>query len=224
MSKKLSLRGLARALGYSVATLSEHRNAGIFQALPGGGYDLETVKRRLLESTSPNAKHRVRLEPKTVPNRTESAGISATYVAPTIGYDDDDEEPVELPPEQEAGVQTAMKHLRDDKVRRAINVLCGLPTKMARDMTKHDREVSLKGATNYFENLIVDNLRYAFTLPRRKAQCSMKLTIMDFIEKLMELAPEEIPKAAWAKEIELSRQLPRKIGISDRAYCQPRHA
>ena len=119
-------------------------------------------------STSPNAKHRVRLEPKTVPNRTESAGISATYVAPTIGYDDDDEEPVELPPEQEAGVQTAMKHLRDDKVRRAINVLCGLPTKMARDMTKHDREVSLKGATNYFENLIVDNLRYAFTLPRRK--------------------------------------------------------
>ena len=60
-----------------------------------------------------------------------------------------------------------MRHLRDDKVRRAINVLCGLPTKMAADMTKHDKEVSLEGATNYFENLIVDNLRYAFTLPRR---------------------------------------------------------
>ena len=167
MSEQLSLRGLARALGYSVATLSEHRNAGIFSPLPDGSYDLETVKRRLLESTSPNAKHRVRLEPKTVPNRTESAGISATYVAPTIGYDDDDEEPVELPPEQESSVQAAMKHLRDDKVRRAINVLCGLPTKMAGDMTKHDNGVSLEGATNYFENLIVDNLRYAFTLPRR---------------------------------------------------------
>ena len=60
-----------------------------------------------------------------------------------------------------------MKHLRDDKVRRAINVMCGLPTKMARDMTAIDKEVSLEGATNYFENLIVDNLRWAFTLPRK---------------------------------------------------------
>ena len=33
----------------------------------------------------------------------------------------------------------------------------------------------------------------------------MKLTIMDFIEKLMESVLEEISKAAWAKEIELSR-------------------
>ena len=45
--------------------------------------------------------------------------------------------------------------------------MCGLPTKMARDMTAIDKEVSLEGATNYFENLIVDNLRWAFTLPRK---------------------------------------------------------
>jgi hypothetical protein len=169
LSEKLSLRGLARALGYSVATLSEHRNAGIFQALPDGSYDLETVKRRLLQSTSPNARHRVRLEPTAVANRTKSAGIGAAYVPPIIDYDgdNDEDEPV-LPPEQELGVQAAMKHLRDDEVRRAISVLCGLPTKMAADMTRHDKDVSLHGATNYFENLVVDNLRWAFTLPRRK--------------------------------------------------------
>jgi hypothetical protein len=64
MRQEMSLRGLARALGYSVATLSEHRNAGIFRALPNGKYDLEAVVKGLLASTSPSPKHRTKLEVK----------------------------------------------------------------------------------------------------------------------------------------------------------------
>ena len=175
MARGRSLRSVANELGYAPSTLSKHLRNKVFRELPQGGFDIEHVRRGLLTGTSPNQTHSVKLAAKlpksehSAPNaRTPVPGISARYIAPTIGYDDDDEEPVELPPEQEAGVQAAMKHLRDDKVRLAINVLCGLPTNMAADMTKHDREVNLQAATNYFENLIVDNLRYAFTLPRRK--------------------------------------------------------
>ena len=174
MARGRSLRSVAKELGYAPSTLSKHLRNEVFRELPQGGFDIEHVRRGLLSGTSPNQTHSVKLAtelPKSehsAPNaRTPAPGISARYIAPTIGYDDDDEEPVELPPRQEAGVQAATKHLRDDKVRRAINVLCGLPTKMASDMRKHDKEISLTGAINYFENLIVDNLRYAFTLPRK---------------------------------------------------------
>jgi hypothetical protein len=174
MARGRSLRSVARELGYSPSTLSKHLRNGVFRKLPQGGFDIDHVRRGLLSGTSPNQTHSVKLAAKLPKSehlapkaRTPAPGISAQYVPPIIGYEDEDEEPVELPPAQEAGVQAAMAHLRDDKVRRAINVLCGLPTKMAADMSKHDKEVSLQGVTNYFENLIVDNLRHAFTLPRK---------------------------------------------------------
>jgi hypothetical protein len=72
MRQEMSLRGLARALGYSVATLSEHRNAGIFRALPNGKYDLEAVVKGLLASTSPTAEHRTKLETQTVRQTAKS--------------------------------------------------------------------------------------------------------------------------------------------------------
>ena len=175
MARGRSLRSVAKELGYAPSTLSKHLRNRVFRELPQGGFDIEHVRRGLLVGTSPNHTHSVKLAAKlpksehlASKNRTPAPGISATYVAPII-VDDDDEEPFELlPPDQERGIQAAMRHLKQDRVRRAINVLCGLPTKMAACMTKHDKEVDLQGATNYFENLIVDNLRWAFTLPRRK--------------------------------------------------------
>ena len=161
----------------------------VFRELPQGGFDIDQVRRGLLSGTSPNQTHSVKLAGKLPKSehlapKARTPGISATYVAPTIGYEDEDEEHLDLPPEQELGVQAAMKHLRDDKVRRALNVLCGLPTKMARDMAAIDKGVGLQGATNYFENLIVDNLRYAFTLPR-KAKSKLLKTIIDEVIKAM---------------------------------------
>jgi hypothetical protein len=149
------------------STLSKHLQHKVFRELPQGGFDLEQVRRGLLSGTSPNQTHSVKLAAK-LPKSEQSASraISARYVPPIIGYDDDEDETV-LPPDQELGVQAAMKHLKDDKVRRAIDALCGLPTKMATDMKHHDTEVSLQGTTNYFENLIVDNLRWAFGLARK---------------------------------------------------------
>ncbi len=61
-----------------------------------------------------------------------------------------------------------MAHLRNDKFRQALDVLCDLPTEMARDMTKADPEVSFPGAVRYFENLIAGNLRWAFEIVRNK--------------------------------------------------------
>jgi hypothetical protein len=163
LSEKLSLRGLARALGYSVATLSEHRNAGIFSPLPDGFYDLETVKRRLLASTSPNTKHRVRLEPKKVADRTRNNRTWEQWARELEAEPD-----VTLAPQQEAGVQAAMKHLRSGKFEQAINGLCDLPVEMARAMVKADPEVSFAGAVVYFERLITGNLQWAFEMMRDK--------------------------------------------------------
>jgi hypothetical protein len=162
LSEKLSLRGLARALGYSVATLSEHRNAGIFSQLPDGLYDLEIVKRRLLASTSPNAKHRVRLEPKKGANRTWADRTWEQWARELEAEPD-----VTLAPTQEAGVQAAMAHLRSGKFEQAINGLCDLPIEMARAMVKADPEVSFAVAVAYFENLIAGNLRWAFEMARK---------------------------------------------------------
>jgi hypothetical protein len=161
MRQEMSLRGLARALGYSVATLSEHRNAGIFRALPNGKYDLEAVVKGLLASTSPSPQHRTKLEKRTV-----------RQTAKTRTWEDwacqlEAEPDVVLPSQQEAGVQAAMKHLRNGKFEQAINGLCDLPLAMARDMVKADPDVSFAGAVAYFENLIAGNLRWAFEMARK---------------------------------------------------------
>lgn len=171
-----SLRSVAKELGYAPSTLSKHLQRGVFRELPQGGFDIEQVRRGLLASTSPNRTHSVSLAAKPRKSehlppkaRTPAPGISAQYVPPIIGYEDEnDEEHIELPPDQERGIQAAMRHLKQDRVRRAINVLCGLPTKMAADMAAIDKGVGLHGATNYFENLLVDNLRWAFSLPRKQ--------------------------------------------------------
>jgi hypothetical protein len=161
MNNEMSLRGLARALGYSVATLSEHRNAGIFRALPNGKYDLEAVVKGLLASTSPTAEHRTKLETKTV--RPATKPRTWEYWASKLEAEPD----VVLPPQAEAGVQAAMKHLRSDRFEQAINGLCDLPIEMARAMVKADPEVSFAGAVAYFENLIAGNLRWAFEMARK---------------------------------------------------------
>ena len=150
MRQELSLRGLARALGYSVATLSEHRNAGIFRALPNGKYDLEAVVKGLLASTSPSPEHRTKLEVKRA-------------VEPAIAEQED----VVLPPQQEAGVQAAMKHLRDEKFQAALNVLHDLPVRMARDMSAADPKVSFRGAVQYFEKLVLNDVQWVFNLARK---------------------------------------------------------
>jgi hypothetical protein len=111
MRQEMSLRGLARALGYSVATLSEHRNAGIFRALPNGKYDLEAVVKGLLASTSPSANHRTRLEAKSVRKPPKS-----------------------LTPEQkaaeDAGVAAVMALVNSKEVLGAVRLLATLPRRM----------------------------------------------------------------------------------------------
>jgi hypothetical protein len=71
---------------------------------------------------------------------------------------------VTLPPQAEAGVQAAMKHLRNGKFAKAISDLSDLPVNMARDMKKADPDTSFAGAVAYFENLIAGNLRWAFEM------------------------------------------------------------
>ena len=119
MSGQLSLRGLSRALGYSVATLSEHRNAGIFRALPNGKYDLEAVVKGLLASTSPSPQHRTNLEAK---------GVRKAAKSP---------EPNEVPltPQQQAledaAVTAVMTLVNADSVCDAVGRLGRLPRQMS---------------------------------------------------------------------------------------------
>jgi hypothetical protein len=104
MARGRSLRSVARELGYSPSTLSKHLRNGVFRKLPQGGFDIDHVRRGLLSGTSPNQTHSVKLAAKLPKSehlapkaRTPAPGISAQYVPPIIGYEDEDEEPVELP-------------------------------------------------------------------------------------------------------------------------------
>ena len=119
MPQEMSLRGLARSLGYSVATLSEHRNAGIFRPLPNGKYDLEAVVKGLLASTSPSPKHRTKLDVE---------GVRKAAKSP---------EPNEVPltPQQQAledkAVAAVMALVNSDEVCAAVGLLGRLPRKMS---------------------------------------------------------------------------------------------
>jgi hypothetical protein len=157
MRKGLSLRAVARELGYSAASLLQHRNEGAFTALSDGSYDLHAVVYGLLGNTSPNQKHRVRLDAFRVKKQTNHVRTPA----------DTEQDGVVLPPQQEAGVQAAMAHLRDEKFRQALDVLHDLPVRMARDMTAIDTEISFPGAVAYFENLVLNDVKWAFGLARK---------------------------------------------------------
>ena len=137
MRQELSLRGLSRALGYSVATLSEHRNAGIFRALPNGKYDLASVVKGLLASTSPSPQHRTNLEAKGVRNPEQS-----------------------LTPEQQAaedrGVAAVMALLGSHVVCDAVGRLGRLPRQMLAAVQKHDPIEYPKNTLAGFERQIVE--------------------------------------------------------------------
>ena len=133
----MSLRGLARALGYSVATLSEHRNAGIFRALPNGKYDLEAVVKGLLASTSPNSKHRTKLEAK---------GVRQAPVTQTA----------EQQAAEDAGVAAVMAILDSDAVCEAVGMLGQLPRAMLAAVQEHDPIEYPQNTLAGFERDIMD--------------------------------------------------------------------
>jgi hypothetical protein len=64
MAKGQSLRSVAKELGYAPSTLSKHLNHGVFKELPQGGFDIEEVRRGLLNSTLPNRTHAAKLQEK----------------------------------------------------------------------------------------------------------------------------------------------------------------
>jgi len=109
------LRGLARALGYSVATLSEHRDAGISRALPNGKYDLEAVVKGLLASTSPSPKHLTKLETKAVRKPAKPNNVSLTPAQQAA---------------EDAAVAAVMDLTRSEEVLNALAVLAYLPRRM----------------------------------------------------------------------------------------------
>ena len=137
LSGQLSLRGLSRTLGYSVATLSEHRNAGIFRALPNGKYDLEAVVKGLLASTSPSTKHRTNLEANGVRKPEQS-----------------------LTPEQQAledkAVAAVMSLVNSDVVCDAVGRLGRLPRQMLAAVQKHDPVEYPQNTLAGFERQIVE--------------------------------------------------------------------
>jgi hypothetical protein len=58
----VSLRAVARTLNYAVSTLHEGREAGHFEALEDGSYDVAAVAAGLLANSSPRADRREMLE------------------------------------------------------------------------------------------------------------------------------------------------------------------
>ena len=68
-------------------------------------------------------------------------------------------------------MQAAMEILRDDKFRRALNVLCPLPTKMARAMVEVDKKVNEEKASRLFRDpYCVSNLPLGISPLPRKAE------------------------------------------------------
>ena len=133
----ISLRAVARELGYSASSLLEHRNAGAFQALPDGSYHLDEVARGLLDSTSPNEKHRVRL----------SAVISGNRTKP-------------LTPKQQAaedrGVAAVMALIQSDEVCAAVGLIGRLPRRMLAEFLKHDKIEYPQNTLKGFERDTID--------------------------------------------------------------------
>jgi hypothetical protein len=64
MPKGISLNACSKALGYSISTLHKHRKNGALKPLRDGSYDLEAVRKGLLQFTVPSAKHKDVLGPK----------------------------------------------------------------------------------------------------------------------------------------------------------------
>lgn len=58
----VSLRAVARTLGYAVSTLHEGREAGHFEALEDGSYSVQAVAQGLLDNSSSRAERRELLE------------------------------------------------------------------------------------------------------------------------------------------------------------------
>jgi hypothetical protein len=63
MPQGISLNACSKALGYSISTLHKHRKNGAFKPLKDGSYNLEAVRKGLLQWTAPNAKHKGKLNP-----------------------------------------------------------------------------------------------------------------------------------------------------------------
>ncbi len=147
MRQEMSLRGLARALGYSVATLSEHRNAGIFRALPNGKYDLAAVVKGLLASTSPSAKHRTKLEVRganTVRTAAKSPEPNKVSLTPAEQAAED------------AAVAAVMDLANSEEVLKAVDLLACLPRRMLDVSQRIDPVPHPQNTLRGFERTVTD--------------------------------------------------------------------
>lgn len=136
----IALRAVARELGYSASSLLEHRNAGAFQALPDGSYHLDEVARGLLNSTSPNQKHRVRLSAVITGNRTKT-------LKPLTS---------EQKAAEDRGVAAVMALIQSDEVCGAMGLLGHLPRQMLAEFQKHDKIEYPENTLEGFERDTVD--------------------------------------------------------------------
>ena len=105
----------------------------------------------LLTYTLPSTKHRTLLEANKSPLRTVSRTDDV----------EDDEEDVVLTEQQEAGVQAAMRHLKTEEFRLALNAIADLPLKIARRGTARHYPSSAQRVCDLLVRRVSVNFRFA---------------------------------------------------------------
>ena len=119
----MSLRAIARRLGYSVSALSEHQKKGRFKPLKDGSYDLGDVVDGLLAWSDPSTKHRSALDANKAAKSVRPAAQSLT---PTQQAAED------------AAVAATMALLNSKGTQAAVGLLAALPRRMLEVSQKID--------------------------------------------------------------------------------------
>lgn len=118
----ISLREVARKLGYSISSLHEHQKRDRFKPLSDGSYDIGDVVHGLLQWSTPSAKHRSALEAN---RRTKTVRSKAKSPEPNK---------VSLTPAEQAAEDAAVAAVMDltgsEEVLKAIDVVACLPRRM----------------------------------------------------------------------------------------------
>lgn len=140
----MSLREVARKLGYSVSALHEHQKRDRFRPLSDGSYDIGDVVEGLLQYSIPSPKHRAALEANK--GRKRSKGVRSMVMP--------------LTPAQQAAEDAAVAAVMDlansADVLKAVDLLAGLPRRMLEVSQKIDPVPHPQNTLAGFERTVAD--------------------------------------------------------------------
>lgn len=146
----VSLRAVARTLGYAPSSLHEARGAGHFEELPGGGYSVQAVAQGLLDNSSPRADRRELLKK-----------LAATPDAPQPSR----RRSMRFGPKTEAAILASCEPHYTEEAHQAFMTLASLPKEMAEAYDRNERLLDPVASEPVFFDATLELLRWLFRRP-----------------------------------------------------------